>query len=153
MQFAHMKMSAHVPIAPGKLANAWVCLVAAMLLWAPDWAAAWQARGMACCTGSICPPHGHAGTKGISKTLSTMQQDTPMECNHGSQTGLMACQMSCCHNQDRPLTGAVIFVLPEPMTISAAIVATLADVKPLAHEIVHLFEPPSPPPRSHSFIA
>jgi hypothetical protein len=153
MLSAHMKNLGHVPIAAGRRVGAWVCLSAAMLLWAPAWGTAFLASRMTCCTGTMCAAHGHADTKGASKTQSTTQQDTPMECNHGSQTGLMACRMSCCHNQDRPLTGAVIFVLPEPMTISAAIVATPADVTPPAREIGYLFEPPSPPPRSHSFIA
>jgi hypothetical protein len=153
MHFADMKKLAYVPIAPGRLFGAWVCLVAAVLLWSPAWAAAWQMRGMTCCTGTICLAHGHAGTKGASKSQSTAQEDAPMECNHGSQTGLMACQMSCCHDHDHPLTGSVIFVLPEPMTISVPMEVTTAELKTQAPAITHLFEPPSPPPRSHTPIA
>jgi hypothetical protein len=142
-----MKKLAYVPTAPGRLFGAWLCLVAAVLLWSPAWAAAWQAHAMACCTGTICP------TKGASKNQSAAQEDAPMECNHGSQTGLMACRMSCCHDQDHPLTGAVIFVLPEPMTISVPTEVTTAELKAQAPAITHLFEPPSPPPRSHTPIA
>jgi hypothetical protein len=152
MRFRNMKKLGR-PIAPERLVGAWVCLAAAILLWAPVWAAAWQASGMACCTGTICAAHGHAGTKGTSKSQSAAQEDAPMECNHGSKTALMACRMSCCHDQDHPLTGAVIFVLPEPMTIPVPTEVTTAELKTQAPAITHLFEPPSPPPRSHTPIA
>jgi hypothetical protein len=76
-----------------------------------------------------------------------------MECDHGSKSGVMPCRMSCCHDQDYPLTGAVVFVLPNPTNISAAMEVTTAELEPQAHATAHLFEPPSPPPRSHSLIA
>ena len=148
-----MKYLRHVPIAPGRLVGAWVCLAAVMLLWAPAWGTAFLASRMTCCTGTMCAAHGHAGNKGASETQSAEQGHVPMECNHGGQTSLMVCQMFCCHNQDHPLTGVVIFVLPEAMTIFAAVVATPADLKLQAHPIKHLFAPPSPPPRTLSLIA
>src|ERR1700739_4921081 len=112
-----MKQRLHVPVAPGRNLGAWVCLLAAMLLWAPAWGAAFQASRMTCCTGTMCLAHRHPETKSAPEAQSAAQERTPMECNHASQTGLVNCQMSCCHDQDRPATGAVIFVLPEPMII------------------------------------
>lgn len=147
-----MKKQGHVPIAPGRLLGAWVCLIAAILLWAPMWAVAWQASGMACCNGTMCLAHGHAGTEGAAKAQSATQEHTPRECNHASQTGLLTCQMSCCHEQDRLATGAVIFVLPEPMIISSGIEVTPAKIITKALAVTHFFEPPSPPPRSLSLI-
>lgn len=148
-----MKQRSYVPIAPGKHIGAWVCLVAAVLLWAPVWAAAWQASGMACCKGTMCLAHGHAGMEGASKGQSAAQEHTPMDCNHASQTGLMTCQMSCCQDQDRPATGAVIFVLPEPMIISSEVEMTPAKIMTTSPVVTYFFEPPSPPPRSHSLVA
>jgi hypothetical protein len=130
-----------------------VCLVAAILLWAPVWAVAWQASGMACCNGTMCLAHGRAGTQGAGKAQSAAQERAPMECNHASQTGLMTCQMSCCHEQDRPATGAVIFVLPEPMIFSFGIEVTLANTSTKALFVTHFCEPPAPPPRSLSLTA
>src|ERR1700741_4387779 len=142
-----MKTLGHVPIAPGRLLGAWVCLVAAMLLWAPAWGAAFLASRMTCCTGTMCSAHGHAETKGAATAQSEAQEHAPMEGTHGSQTGMMTCKMSCCHDQDRPATGAVIFVLPEPMIISSGIEVTPAKIMTKAVAVAHFFEPPSPPPR------
>jgi hypothetical protein len=61
--------------------------------------------------------------------------------------------MSCCHDQDRPATGAVIFILPEPMIIASGMEAAPAKIKTKALAVIHFFEPPSPPPRSYSLIA
>jgi hypothetical protein len=130
-----------------------VCLVAAFLLWAPVWAVAWQASGMTCCNGTMCLAHGHAGKEGAAKAQSAAQEHAPMECNHASQAGLMTCQMSCCHEQDRPATAAVIFVLPEPMIISSGMEVTPAKIITKALAVTHFFEPPSPPPRNHFLIA
>ena len=130
-----------------------MCLVAAILLWAPGWAVAWQASGMTCCKGTMCLAHGHAGTEGAAKAQSAAQEHAPMECNHASQAVLMTCQMSCCHDQERPATGAVIFVLPEPMIISSGVEVTPAKIMATAPAVTYFFEPPSPPPRSLSLVA
>jgi hypothetical protein len=148
-----MKKLGHIPIDPGRRLGAWACLVAAMLLWAPVWAVACQASGMACCKGMMCLGRGHTGREGAAKPQSVPQKHAPMECNHTSQTGLMTCQMSCCHDQDPPATGAVIFVLPEPMVISSDIEVTPVKIITKTLTLTHFFEPPSPPPRSLSLIA
>ena len=153
MRFRSMTKLHHVPIAPGRLMGAWVCLVAALLLWAPMWAIAWQARGMPCCTGNECPVRGHAGSKRVAKNVSAAQENAPMKCRRGSQAGLMECRMSCCQNQEQALVGAVIFVLPEATTISVPSTFRTTEGKPLVRVIAHLFEPPSPPPRSNSSVS
>jgi hypothetical protein len=143
-----MKQTLHVPVAPGRNLGAWVCLLALFLLWTPLWAAAWQVTGMPCCTGAICPAHGHGGSTSGTKSQSAGQENMPTECAHGSQFGMIVCQMSCCRVQDQPLTGAVIFVLPDPMTIATAVEVTAAEPRTQADVIARLFEPPSPPPRA-----
>jgi hypothetical protein len=56
--------------------------------------------------------------------------------------------MACYHDEDHALTGAVIFVLPEPMAISIPTKVTVTELETQALAIAQLFEPPSPPPRS-----
>src|SRR3974377_568290 len=99
-----MKKLPYVPLASGRPFGSWVCLAATMLLFAPMWAAAWQAHAMACCTGEICPAHGHPGTKGTAKTQAATPDDASMACPHENQPDIVACQMSCCNQQDTPAT-------------------------------------------------
>ena len=148
-----MKRTLHVSIAPGRRVGAWACLLALALLWAPLWAAAWQVNGMSCCDGVICAAHGHAGSKSDTKSHSAQQENAPTECQHGKPSSMMACQLSCCQSHDYPVTGAVLFVLPEPMTILAAVDVKVVELKSPSQAMTHLFEPPSPPPRSCSLIA
>src|SRR5271157_1845064 len=102
-----MNTKGHIPIAPGKT-GAWVCLVAAMLLWTPLWATALQTDGMACCKDGMCLAHGHAA----GRHTSGEQESAPMDCGHGNQAGLQACDMKCCHDAGATFVAAVIFVMP-----------------------------------------
>jgi hypothetical protein len=127
--------------------RAWVCLVAVVLLWTPLWATAWQDKGMACCDGKMCAAHGHAMARHSSGDAGVTQESTPMDCGHGENAGLTACDMNCCHEQASTILAAVIFVLPEPITISAPAKARHAREQEQALTNSLLFEPPSPPPR------
>lgn len=147
-----MKRTLHVAIAPGRTVGAWACLLALALLWVPLWAAAWQVNGMSCCDGGMCAAHGHAGSKSGTKSHSARQENAPAECQH-VPPGMVTCQLSCCQSHDYPITSAVLFVLPEPMTISAAVDVKALELKSPLQAKAHLFEPPSPPPRGCSLIA
>ncbi|HKI11567.1 MAG TPA: hypothetical protein VKA02_05585 [Candidatus Acidoferrum sp.] len=142
-----MKRSRDIPIAPGKM-GAWVCLVAVALLWTPLWATTWQDKGMACCDGKMCAARGHAMAQHSSGNASVTQESAPMDCGHGNQAGMHACDMKCCQEQGSTIIAAVIFVLPEPVKISAPAEASRAREQVQAVMTPHLFEPPSPPPRS-----
>lgn len=118
-----------------------LCLVAVVLLYAPFGAAAWIISSGACCASSgQCPIHGHhheqmpAGAKHA------------MDCGHEMST-MAQCIMSCCHNPERPAVASVIFVLPAPVTFSAA--ATFESLTALSgpQNPVTTLEPLSPPPR------
>jgi hypothetical protein len=142
-----MKSSLQVAVAPGRMIGVWVCLVAVVLLWAPLWASAWQASGMACCNGNECPIHGHAGGKHSGKSQAAANKNAPMEFGHENRPGLMACRVSCCQDQSHSFVAAVTFLLPEPMTISVPVESATVVASSQAKIVAHLFEPPSPPPR------
>ncbi len=141
-----MKTKGHIPIAPGKM-GAWVCLVAVMLLWAPLWATAWQSGGMDCCKDGMCMAHRLAA----GQHASGAQDSAPMDCGHGKHAGLAACEMKCCHDAGTTFVAAVIFVMPEPMKITAPAEASDAREKAQAVIASILFAPPSPPPRTPLF--
>ena len=146
-----MKGAVHVPIAPGRKMGAWVCLLAAFLLWAPIWAMAFQASGMGCCTGSLCPAHGHPKADQATNQQSGPAEN-PMECEqHGgrgqSHHGAMKCSMSCCHESSEAPMAAAIFLLPETTTISLPAGSTAAPIEITATEFIQSIRPPSPPPR------
>lgn len=148
--FKLMRHSLHIPIAPGRKLAAWVCLLAVLLLWSPLWAAAWQADGMACCSGGLCPAHGHTGAVQLPAQQAPPSQ-TPMECDHhGSQkhSRTITCSMSCCHESANSFLAAVIFLLPAPAMIFQANVASAAPAQLIPAGSVPSFEPPSPPPRT-----
>jgi hypothetical protein len=127
--------------------GAWVCLLAVVLLWTPLWATAWQDEGMACCDGKMCAAHGHAMAQNSSGNVDETQESAPMDCGHEKHAGLMGCGMKCCHDQGSSIVAAVIFVLPEPVEISAP--AETSRAREQAQDVITplLFEPPSPPPR------
>jgi hypothetical protein len=142
-----MKRMRHDSNAPGRRLGACVCLVALMLLWAPAWALALQAAGMACCDGAMCPLHGHAPKKSSGDTNSA--KDAPMAgCEHHARKAAMDCSVACCHPKDPVVTGAIVFVLP-----SAAALSTPHLISPQAPTLLSLacsfvFDLASPPPRT-----
>lgn len=145
-----MRRSLHVPIAPGRTFEAWVCLVAVVMLWAPMGAAAWQANGMVCCEGGICVAHGH------SRTNQPKPQETPpgeslMNCTHHGDSGIVNCSMSCGHNSSSSLATAVIFVLPVPGAISELSQVPEALTSFAPRTFVPSYDPLSPPPRTSHF--
>src|ERR1700732_2498283 len=122
-----------------RIVAAWVCLFAAVALYAPLAGAAWSAHAMACCTGNYCPIAQHHHQK---KQASS----SGMDCGHDMDE-MMNCSMSCCQGSDKPLVTAVAFVLPDVASASAPIAVTEAagTLHPL--EISRSLEPVFPPPR------
>jgi hypothetical protein len=145
--FRPMKRTRHDSNAPGRKLGACVCLVALMLLWAPAWASALQAAGMGCCDGAMCPLHGHAPKKSSGDTNSA--KDAPMAgCEHHGRKAAMDCTMGCCHPADPVVTGAIAFVLPSPVAISAPLLIGPPTPTLLTSASSFVFDPASPPPRT-----
>jgi hypothetical protein len=60
---------------------------------------------------------------------------------------MQACDTKCCHDQGSSIIAAVIFVLPEPVLISAPVETSRAGEPAQGVITPLLFEPPSPPPK------
>src|SRR6267154_30456 len=125
-----------------RIVAAWVCLFAALALYAPLAGGAWSAHAMACCGGDRCPLTQHHHEK---------KQTSPhaeIDCGHDMGTDeMMNCTMSCCQTSDKPLVTAVAFVVPKlALTANSVSVACVA-APALAIEISRFARPLSPPPR------
>jgi hypothetical protein len=119
---------------------AWVCLVAAGLLYGPLAGAAWASRAMVCCARDHCniPKHHHQKT-GESPASTA-------DCGH-DMSGLTDCSMSCCENPDRPVVTAVAFVPPPLAFASAPLRVACAIDTPHSIEIPRSVQPLLHPPR------
>jgi hypothetical protein len=119
---------------------AWVCLLAAVALYAPLAGAAWSVHSMACCTGDHCPIAQHHHQKKHATPHSEM------DCGH-DMGEMMDCSMSCCQSSEKPLVTAVAFVLPH--LASAFAPASVVPAAQAAHAVAipRSVKPPSPPPR------
>ena len=119
---------------------AWVCLLAAVALYAPLAGAAWSVHAMACCTGDHCPIAQHHHQKRQASPHSDM------ECGH-DMGEVMDCSMSCCQDSEKPLVTAVAFVLPHllPSFTPASVVPAAETAHAVA--VPRPVEPLSPPPR------
>jgi len=135
--------------APGRKLRACVCLVALMLLWAPAWASALQAAGMACCDGAMCPLHGHGHAPKKSSGDANSAKDAPMAgCEHHGRKAAMDCGMACCHPADPVVAGAIVFVVPSAAAISAPLFRG-SPTPGLSSSLNSLvFDLASPPPRN-----
>ena len=143
-----MRRSLHSRIATGRVLAGYTCLLAVILLWAPLWAAAWQAQGMACCNGAMCSAHQHSRSRDSKANQSSAQ--TPTDCDHGGHARLTPCTLSCCQNQDHALLASVIFVLPQLAQVSLPpdTLAPVSQVTPSHYS--RFFDPLFPPPRISS---
>lgn len=117
-----------------------LCLLAVALLYAPFAAAAWSARGMACCAGDHCPIPQHHHRK------APIAPDVADDCGH-NMGGLSACTMSCCNTTDRQLASPVAFVLPALTTLSVSAEETSLLASRSSLEFSRVVKPLSPPPR------
>ncbi len=129
-----------------RLLAAWVCLLAAVALYAPLAGAAWSVHAMACCTGDHCP---------IAQHHHQRKQASPhldMDCGHGMGE-MMDCSMSCCQDSEKPLVTAVAFVLPhrESAFVPASVVPAAETSEAVA--VPRPVKPLSPPPRARAVRA
>jgi hypothetical protein len=123
-----------------RIVVAWVCLFAAVALYAPLAGAAWSAHAMSCCTGEYCPIAQHHHQK------KQAPRHSDMDCGH-DMGEMMDCSMSCCQGSENPLVTAVAFVLPDVTSASAPVAVTGAAESLHAIEIPRSLKPLSPPPR------
>jgi hypothetical protein len=120
--------------------GAWICLFAAVFLYAPLAAASWSAHAMSCCTGDHCPiAHHHHSKKQAAR-------HGEMDCGH-DMGEMMNCSMSCCQSSEMPLVTAVAFVLPDSSSTLAPAAVVPAVETAHAIAIPRSVEPLSPPPR------
>jgi hypothetical protein len=92
----------------------------------------------------MCAVHGHGKTSSPGKSEATKND---MECEHPRGAGMVACSMSGCHKEGASLVSSSVYVLPEPVEISAP-PETVNSTVALKHEkVLQVFAPPSPPPK------
>jgi hypothetical protein len=145
--FIEMPGSLQPPIAPGRVFAGWVCLLAALLLWTPMWATAWQANAMACCNGKQCAAHSHSAASHKAARPTKATDDEPaMQC-HPSVANLMPCSMACCQSPEHVFAASILFVLPAPATLAAPVHFLPAVSGLETTKILTAFAPPSPPPK------
>jgi hypothetical protein len=123
-----------------RIVAAWVCLFAAVALYAPLAGAAWSTHAMSCCTGDYCPIAQHHHQKKQAPSHSDM------DCGHDIRE-MMNCSISCCENSEKPLVTGLAFVLPDLAFISAPVAVAHAAETLLTFEIRLSLQPLSPPPR------
>jgi hypothetical protein len=123
-----------------RLLAAWVCLLAAVTLYAPLAGAAWSVHAMGCCTGDHCSIAQHHHQKKQASPHSDV------DCGH-DMGEMMACSMSCCQDSEKPLVTAVAFVLP--LVLSGFTPASVVPAAEIAHAVAvpRPVKPLSPPPR------
>jgi hypothetical protein len=119
---------------------AWVCLLAALCMYAPLGLAAWPAKA-SCCASGVCavPEHHHGGTSSVAEHAG--------QCEHGA-AGMANCNMACCHDQQCPATNPVAYLLPAPVAVDASGMAVDLVSSTRATAAFQFIEPLSPPPRS-----
>ena len=130
--------------------GAYACLLAVVLIYAPQGMIAWWAGTGECCKTDYCPIHEHHR----SNAAASSEHDG-MNCEHDAagKVGMAACTMSCCHETDKALVAPAIF-LPgagaEPAKIF--VVARVAEAQSEIQEKLGS-KPLSPPPRTFRFAA
>jgi hypothetical protein len=129
-----------------------VCLLAAVMLWAPLWATALQANGMACCDGVMCAAHGHSAMKhgGGQAAAAQPQTEQSMQCEHSGGGSMVNCGMACCHEQALHFVASIQFVLPARTVILQPRQGAPSALARDFAEILPSFDPLSPPPRTLS---
>jgi hypothetical protein len=144
-----------------RIFSAWLCLLAAILLWSPLWAAALQANGVGCCDGAMCAAHPmghhHAAGKEEGKDRSTIPVSTdrqaPMDCGHGGSNALNSCSMSCCHDPSSSFVTAIVFVVPVPSQLQhPALILSVVSVH-APQKFSRTCDLLSPPPRDSAIFA
>src|SRR5271165_7670886 len=116
--------------------SSWLCLFAAICLYAPLAAAAWPAS-TSCCDGNHCaiPAHQHRG----ASHRTSSEASHGMQCEYGG-SGMANCSMACCQQQDRAPIPPAAYVMPPPVSIAAPVVAASAFVAQQPNEFLRSAE-------------
>jgi hypothetical protein len=132
------------PIALGRKMGAWVCLIAAVLLWSPLWAVAWQSAQMSCCGGGMCLAADHAKQH---HDPAAGASEKPINCGHQGGNEMSQCAMSCCQTESHVFVASIVFVVPVPPVLTPSpSFAQPANVT-TQREILPSDAPPDRPPR------
>lgn len=129
--------------------GACVCLIAAVLLWSPLWAVAWQSARMSCCDNGICLAASHAKQTRHSPDSTSQKppSEKQMTCEHQRGNAISQCSMSCCQTDVHVFVASIVFVLPAaPALASSPCFATPASMS-AQREILPSLAPPDRPPR------
>jgi hypothetical protein len=125
----------------------WVCLFAALCLYAPLALSAWPANS-SCCEDGLCamPEHHHRGAASNSGAGS----DTSVHCDHQTtgDSGMTNCNMSCCDQQEGAPMAPVAYVLPAPVSLASPAVAARARQAATTNDFFVTLDPLFPPPRA-----
>jgi hypothetical protein len=124
--------------------GAYGCLVAVMVIYAPQGMIAWWAGTGACCKSDYCPIHEHHRLE-----AATSGEHEGMDCEHDAagNAGMAACTMSCCHDTEKVLVAPVIFLpnAPDRPAQMFAIDRVTESRREIAENLGS--KPLSPPPR------
>ena len=133
--------------ATGRKVAGSVCLVAALLLWGPLWATAWEADGKTCCAGAMCPAHQHSKhSQDYPKPADP--SDSSMLCEHHGNASIAPCSMSCCRTDARYFVASIVFLLPQTVALwGSSPSAAQLNFGP-EHALLSSIAPPDQPPRS-----
>jgi len=121
--------------------QAGICLLAAVLLYAPGAAAAFSGhKGESCCAAGQCP----ADARHHSKLPAG--PGSAAKCGH-DLAKMAACTMDCCQSPERFTGAPMAFLLPPPANafVAPSLSPFLKDGK--SREIPRAIAPASPPPR------
>jgi hypothetical protein len=141
-----MRQALLTAVSPRSKLGAWVCLVAALLLWAPLWAPVWLADGMNCCVGGMCPVHQHA--KHSQDYANPNNSSEPAaSCEHHGERRMAPCSMSCDHREARTFVASIAFVLPQTVVFCGAPRSLGALQFSSEHALRPNITPPDQPPR------
>ncbi|MGB2632572.1 MAG: hypothetical protein WAM58_01430 [Candidatus Acidiferrum sp.] len=132
------------PIAPGRKMGAWVCLIAAVLLWSPLWAVAWQSAQMSCCSGGICLAADHAKQHQLSAAGAS---EKPVTCEHQGGIEMSQCAMSCCQTESHVFVASLVFVLPVAPVLARSPYFVTPVTASVQRQVLPSLAPPDRPPR------
>jgi len=126
----------------------WLCLFAALCLYAPLALSAWPANS-SCCEDGLCamPEHHHRGAASSPDKGS----DTSALCDHqssGHSGGMTNCKMSCCDQQEHAPIAPVAYVVPAPASLASLAVAARAPLAATPNSFFVALDPLFPPPRA-----
>lgn len=124
--------------------GAWACLIAAVLLWSPLWAVAWQSAQMGCCGGGMCMAADHGKQHHHSSPLTP---EKSMTCKHQGSNEMSQCAISGCQTESHVFVASIVFVLPAAPVLARSPYFVTPVTGSAQREILPSVTPPDRPPR------